>query len=160
MTRYLCLIVVVWLLATGGPGVEPEKKEDAVAKEFAGIQGKWRCVEEHSNGTVIKSRDGQGHVIGFEKEIENAYDADGQVGGRESIKLNPSKSPKEIDTTCLFLLDYPEEKGKTYCGIYRLEGDELKIAIACAPWNRERPKEFTTQVGSHFTVFTYKRIKR
>jgi uncharacterized protein (TIGR03067 family) len=158
MRRLLYLFMVVWLLlAAGGSGAEPKKK-DAAAKELAKFQGKWRCIAEDSEGRVDKGFR-NGHVIGFEKDIEISYDADGGVACRGSIKLDSSKSPKELDYTTLYNVLYPEDKGKIYRGIYELEGDELKMAVACAPWQRERPKEFTTKKGSHFTVFTYKRVK-
>jgi uncharacterized protein (TIGR03067 family) len=142
-------------MAAGGPSAEPGEK-DAAAKDLAKLQGKWKLVEEGLNGTVTKSADG--HVIGFEKEFMIGYDADGGVATKDSIKLDPSKSPKAIDTTCVFNVLYPNNKGNTFQGIYQLEGDELKFAFPILP-SRERPKEFTTKKGSPFVVFTYKRVK-
>src|SRR5262249_59259171 len=99
MPRHLYLILVVWpLLAAGGPCAEPGEKD--AAKDLARLQGKWKLVKEDLNGTVTRSDDG--HVIGFEKEIEIGYDADGGVATKDSIKLDPSRSPKAIDTTCVF----------------------------------------------------------
>jgi uncharacterized protein (TIGR03067 family) len=123
------------------------------------LQGKWKLVAEDLNGTVTRSDDG--HVIGFDKEIETDYDAEGGVAAKASIKLDPSKSPKAIDSTILFIAIFPGEKGKTLQGIYQLEGDELKLAFPNAP-ARERPREFTTkkELEPRFVVFTYKRLKR
>ncbi|HJZ55981.1 MAG TPA: TIGR03067 domain-containing protein [Gemmataceae bacterium] len=157
MPRHLCLILVVWLLtAAGGPGAEPG--EDDAAKDLAKLQGKWKLVAEELNGKVTKCDDG--HVIGFEKDIEIDYDADGGVAAKATIKLDTSKSPKEIDMTVTFIAIFPKEKGKTIQGIYRLEGDELTLAFPCAPF-RQRPKEFTTkkELEPRFVVMTYKRVK-
>jgi uncharacterized protein (TIGR03067 family) len=93
--RCLSLTLIVALgLAADGASADPE--EDAVAKDLAKLQGKWRVVEEDSDGKVTKS-DKHGHVIGFEKEVLINYDADGGVFSKETIKLDPSKSPKTIE---------------------------------------------------------------
>jgi uncharacterized protein (TIGR03067 family) len=155
--RFYLILVVCLLTAGGGPSAESGVK-NAGAKDLAKLQGKWRVVAEDSDGTVTKIADGHGHVIGFDKEIMIGYDADGGVATKDSIKLDPSKSPKAIDATCVFNVLYPKNKGHTIHGIYQLQGDELKLAFPYAPF-RERPKEFTTKKGSHFIVATYKRLK-
>jgi uncharacterized protein (TIGR03067 family) len=156
MPRYLCLVLVAGLLtAAGGPGAEPEKKEDAAVKDLAKLQGKWKCAED-LNGTVRKTN--TGHVVGHEKDIEISYDAEGGVATKESIKLDPSRSPKQIDTSNLFNVLFPNTEGQTFQGIYQLEGDELKLAYPIPP-NGQRPGEFKTKEGSHFVVVTDKRVK-
>src|SRR5262249_30385603 len=111
---------------------------------------------EDVNGTVRKFDDG--HVIGFEKEVMVGYDAEGGVATKDSIKLDPSQSPRAIDMTSVVNVLYPNTKGNTLQGVYQLEGDELKLALPIPP-ARRRPKEFTTRKGSPFGVFTYKRVK-
>ena len=156
MSRHLHLILVVWLLvAAGGPSAEPGK-EDAAAKDLAKLQGKWMLVAEDFDGKV--TRYGMGAVIGFDKEVEIEYDGDGGVAVKSSVKLDPAQSPKAIDLTITFIPIFPRQKGKTLRGIYQLAGDELKMAFPYAPY-RERPKEFKTEKGAHFTVVTYKRVK-
>jgi uncharacterized protein (TIGR03067 family) len=161
MPRHLCLILVVWLLmAAGAPGAEPEK-EDAAAKGLAKLQGKWKLVAEDQDGTVRKIRDGDGHVITFEKEFELWHDADGELALKHSLKLDPSKSPKEMDVTTVFNRLYPNDRNTIRC-IYQVEGDELKIAMPLDVFLQlfsGRPKEFTTKKGSLFIVATYKRVK-
>jgi uncharacterized protein (TIGR03067 family) len=158
MPRSLFLILVVWpLLAAGGPSAEPGE-EDAAAKDLAQLQGKWKFVAEDRDGTVRKFRDGEGHVITIRGEFQFWHDADGKLATKESLKLDPSKSPKTIDMTIVFNRLYPNAKGLTARGIYQLEGDELKIATP-AELFYGRPKEFTTKKGSHFIVSTYKRVK-
>lgn len=161
MTRYLCLIPVVWLLAADGPGAEPGK-QDGTAKDLAKMQGKWKLVEEDRDGTVTKYDDG--HVLTIEKEFILWYD-DGKLDVRHSLKLDPSKSPKEMDETVVLNRIFPSANGNTMRCIYQLEGDKLKIARPYAPY-RERPKEFTTKAGSRFKagssfyVNTYQRVSQ
>jgi uncharacterized protein (TIGR03067 family) len=155
--RLFLALVVLPLLAAGGPGADP-KEEDAAARDLAKLQGKWKLVEFDLNGEVTKCA--EGHVIGFEKDVEIDYDGDGGVAGKSSVKLDPSKSPRAIDLTITFLAIFPNEKGRTLHGIYQVEGDELKLAFTSAPfWGR--PREFTTrkQLVTTFEVDTYKRVK-
>jgi uncharacterized protein (TIGR03067 family) len=144
-------------MAAGGPSAEPAE-EDAAAKDLAKLQGKWKFVEEDPDGKVRKFRDGEGHLIGFEKDIMIGYDADGGVATKDTIKLDPSKKPKELDTTSVFNVLFPETKGNKFQAIYQLEGDELKLAFPILP-SRKRPTGFTTKEGGSFVVSTYKRVK-
>src|SRR5579884_505719 len=153
MKRCLCLLGLVCPVLTAAyrPDAPPAEDRDAAARDLARLQGKWRCVEEDSQGRVTKS-DGHGLIIAFEKDVEIDYDAVGGVFSKERIKLDPSKSPKANDTTIVDCT-LPYLKGRTAEGIYQLEGDVLKVASPYAPY-RERPQEFTTKKGSHFIVFT------
>jgi len=156
MQRHLCLILVVWLLvAAGGPSAEPKKK-DAAAKDLARLQGKWKFVEEDRDGTVEKFA--RGHVLVIKGEYMHWYDADGKLATKESLELDPSRSPRWMDMTIVFNRLYPSAKGTTLQGIYQLKGDELKIALPSDRFRR-RPKEFKTRKWSSFFVSTYKRIK-
>ena len=155
MKRHLFLILAVFVvLAADSP--KPDPREDAAAKELAKLQGKWKLVAEDSDGTVTETN--QGAVIGFDKEFLIGYDGDGGVATKDTVKLNPTESPKEIDQTCVINVLFPSEKGRITPGIYELKDDKLKMAFPYAP-NRERPKEFTTKKRSNFVVFTYKRTK-
>lgn len=157
MPRHLCLILVVWLLmAAGGPSAQPGQG-DAAAKDLARLQGKGKLVAEDRDGTVTKIRDGDGHVITIEKEFQLWHDAEGKLALKHSLKLDPSKSPKQMDATAVFNRLFPDDRS-TIRGIYRVEGDELQIAVP-AELFFGRPKEFTTKKGSLFIVATYKRVK-
>ncbi|MFO0968525.1 MAG: hypothetical protein U0793_23455 [Gemmataceae bacterium] len=89
---------------------------------------------------------------------EPKHDADGKLALKVSLKLDPSKSPEQMDATTVFNNLFPGDKSVIRC-IYRIEGDELKIAYP-AELFFGRPREFTTRKGSLFTVATYKRVKK
>jgi uncharacterized protein (TIGR03067 family) len=133
------------------------KEEDAAAKDLAKLQGTWRLVAEDRDGTVTKLAKGQGHDIVIEKDFEIWYDADGKLALKHKLKLDPSKSPKQMDATCVFSVLFPNDKS-TVPSVYEIDGDELKIAYPGELFY-PRPKEFTTKKGSLFTVGTYKRVK-
>lgn len=76
----------------------------------------------------------------------------GFTGGKEhAVKLDATKKPKQIDIT-------PADgrnKGKTFQGIYEIDGDKLKICVS-AP-DKDRPKEFATKDGSYSILMNLQR---
>jgi uncharacterized protein (TIGR03067 family) len=66
-----------------------------------------------------------------------------------TFKLDPTQKPKTIDLT-----HAGEKKSR---GIYRLEGDRLKICYAVNA--KKRPAEFQTKVGAQQFLFVLKRVK-
>jgi uncharacterized protein (TIGR03067 family) len=72
-----------------------------------------------------------------------------------SIKLDPSKNPKAVDSTVLT----GRLTGQTRLGIYQIEGDELKLCFT-RPDVKERPTEFKSTAGTQLEVITMKRSKK
>jgi len=66
-------------------------------------------------------------------------------------KLDPNKTPKEIDSTDT---EGPL-KGKSYLGIYKLENGVWTVCFA-AP-GKDRPKEFTTKSGTGELMHVWKK---
>ena len=62
--------------------------------------------------------------------------------GKGRQKLNPDKSPKEVDKA------YTEgpNAGKTFVGIYKIDGDTITACFADN--DKDRPKEFESKAGS------------
>lgn len=56
-----------------------------------------------------------------------------------TYRLDPSKKPRAIDLTSTS----GETKGRTYLGIYELDGDALKICFS--EYEQDRPREFAAQ---------------
>src|SRR3954468_1632314 len=81
-------------------------------------------------------------------------DANANAPGKSAFKIDPGKSPKEID---LIGLEGPQ-KGKTLEGTYRLEGGEPTLwgAGLAAP-EKGRPKTSTTEAGSGSGLIVLKR---
>ncbi len=67
------------------------------------------------------------------------------LGGKASVKLDPSKSPKQLDLVGL----EGASKGKTSLGIYEPERDRLVICL-CDPnsGGKGRPTTFAVGPGS------------
>jgi uncharacterized protein (TIGR03067 family) len=155
MKMQVCLGLTFWTLL-GAAALNAAPDNDDPAKDLAKMQGKWQCVEGDNNGTVTKST--EGYIMIINKDVMITLDGDGKPNAKSSMKLDPSKSPKTMDLTCITNVLFPETKGTTSPAIYELEDDQLKIAFTYAPY-RDRPGTFTTKKGSHFFVETLKRVK-
>jgi uncharacterized protein (TIGR03067 family) len=71
-----------------------------------------------------------------------------------TFQIDPTKKPKWTDSTATSGPD----KGKTWQGIYDLEGDVQKVCFA--PPGKERPKEFSSKSGSGHLIQVWKREKK
>src|SRR5262245_20575305 len=105
----------------------PSQPEDAAKKELAKLEGDWKLVAME--------------VAGKDVPAEKLTTATVTIHGRNyrlrtgnkqfdvEIKLDPGKTPKEIDMT---FLDGPN-KERVGRGIYELDGDKLKICRSLDP---------------------------
>ncbi len=77
----------------------------------------------------------------------------GEVIDKGTVKLDPSKKPKEID---IVGTDGPN-KGKTFLAIYELDKDSLKVCYDLS--GKARPTEFKTKPDTLLFLVTYSREK-
>jgi uncharacterized protein (TIGR03067 family) len=75
----------------------------------------------------------------------------GQVLFEGSIRLDPSVTPKQIDSH----MSSGQEKGRTRLGIYEIKGDRLRMCYS--DFDKERPTAFSTREGTGFSLFVYQR---
>lgn len=74
--------------------------------------------------------------------------------GKSSFRVDPGKSPKEID---LFSLE-GAQKGKTMEGIYKLEGGTLTVCVRdVAAADKGRPEKFYTEADAGLGLIVLKR---
>ncbi|QDV35241.1 sigma-70 family RNA polymerase sigma factor [Tautonia plasticadhaerens] len=111
--------------------------------DLKAIRGTWAVASVESQGGESPDADQvkKGRWIFDAKKlsVETAGEA-----RKSSFTLDPDASPKAID---LVPLGGPEnEKGKTFLGIYKIEGDSLTICMA-AP-GAVRPDRFATEQGT------------
>ena len=74
----------------------------------------------------------------------------GEVPDRGTIKLDPSKKPKEMD---IVGTDGPN-KGKTIPAIYERDGDTLRVCYDLG--GKAHPTEFKTSPGTQLFLVEYK----
>jgi uncharacterized protein (TIGR03067 family) len=138
---------------------EGEKRpDDPASAEAKRLEGHWRGVALESDGrrataTELEAMKGGGWVF---KGSEVSFE-DPNAPGKSAYKLDPSKSPKEID---LIGTEGPQ-KGKTMEGIYKLEDGRLTICVRdLAAAEKGRPTAFTTEAGSGLGLIVLERADR
>jgi uncharacterized protein (TIGR03067 family) len=136
-----------WFSYPLGAALHAQGQADKSSKE---LQGEWRAVEYQIGGNpapkavVEKAR----LVIAGDQMTWNS----GGTSVRQSrIRLDASKSPKEIDLTAL---DGPGTS-TTYPGIYSLEKGRLRL---CYSHTKDRPRSFATERGGLQELIILERV--
>jgi RNA polymerase sigma factor (sigma-70 family) len=127
-----------------------EDKEAERAKEDKeAIQGVWLVTSAETGGGDFKKLKANKWIFTADKLT---WRLEGLQEATVAYKLDPSKTPKQLDFTPT---DGPE-KDKTTPAIYGLDGDVLKICVP-APTAGPRPTELVTKKGVETMLFTLKR---
>lgn len=115
------------------------------------LRGVWIRVSAIVDGQVVA--EGPGRVCLIYEGI-NFQVKMGEAVIEEGIsEHDPTKQPKELALTWTA----GPNQGKTGLGIYDLEGDTYRACVA--PPGKDRPKEFTSKVGSGYALFVLEREK-
>jgi RNA polymerase sigma factor (sigma-70 family) len=128
------------LLATAEPMSDMQK-----------LQGDWQAVELERAGEKASAEKSKQYSMIFKGNVITTN----VDQGRSEFKIDPDKSPKQIDITAL---DGPLD-GRTFAGIYSLDKDTLKICLPDGVVNApdQRPHEFKTTEGSGRVLFNLHR---
>lgn len=150
MTRHLLLGVAAGLLLTSASAAVPNDRDR--------LQGVWRLSAAEVNGQTValnNLKSGDKILIGtLTVEGESYTFRLGDVRLALTFALDPSKSPKAIDLT---VADGPQ-KGQTFHGIYKLEGDTYTICRNVEP-GKVRPAEFASRQDSGRMLVVWKRVQ-
>jgi uncharacterized protein (TIGR03067 family) len=124
--------------------------EDAAKKDLASMEGEWNLVAMEVDGKPVPAE----KLVSAKLTIRgDKYTLVSRNKQHEvELKLDPSKSPKEIDMT---FLDGPN-KDRVGKGIYEINGDKLKICRSLDPQD-ERPKDFKTEGKVNYFVMVWER---
>jgi uncharacterized protein (TIGR03067 family) len=142
----------VLLFVAAGLALAPADKKETPKTNADTLQGYWRFVRVVQNGDEAPAdiMRGAKATIGKDRltvQVQNKKH-------ESTIKLGPSKKPKQID---LVPGDGPY-KGKTLQGIYSLQGDTLTICYA-EP-GKKRPGDFDSPADSGYFLMELKRSKK
>ena len=139
MITPLASVFAIALVVTAGT-------QDADTKK---LNGTWVLVRGEQDGKPLTQEVIQGPKLVIDGDRHTLT-----VGSDKMVSthhLEPTTKPKSIDTT-------PTEgpyKDRTLLGIYQISGDEFTVCFA-AP-GKERPKSFTTKLGTGIFVHVWKR---
>jgi RNA polymerase sigma factor (sigma-70 family) len=118
------------------------------------LQGNWNLVKAELNGVEIpiffQAKEGDTVVFAGDKWTTKSFEFMGAMGF--SFKLDPTRNPKAIDLRPL------KDANATLLGIYKLDGDDLKICC-CQAGVHERPSSFAGywKAGTYTGLIVLKR---
>jgi uncharacterized protein (TIGR03067 family) len=117
------------------------------------IQGRWKLVSIERGGKPIASRTEPNDKMTLVIEGDRYDWTSGDVPMEGTYTLDPNKTLKEIDVTPIG----GPNRGRTLKGIYKIEGDTLKVCLA-GP-GEERATEFESKEGSRHSFYIMRRVK-
>jgi uncharacterized protein (TIGR03067 family) len=130
-------------------------KDEASKKDLEQLQGTWLLVSAERDGKKASEEEVKkvklvvtGNKFRFLSGAEVGTSAEG------TFTIDATKKPKATDSTA----NSGDDKGKTFLGIYDIEGDTHKVCFA--PPGKDRPKEFATKAGSGHIFQVWKREKK
>lgn len=144
MRKVAALLLV---LAAGLVVVAADAKD-----ELDKLQGTWARTTAEVNGKPAPEGELKNTTLVIQGDQYTLKTPDRDRKG--TLKLDPTKSPKEIDLTP----SAGPNKGKTLHGIYELDGDTFRYCLAVD--GKDRPTEFSSKPGSGHGLFVNKREKR
>lgn len=124
---------------------------DDAKDDLKALEGTWNLIYFERDGKEVKLQNDTKAINTGDKFIVKRGD---QVIAAGTMKVDPAKKPKASETT------YTEgpDKGKTFKGIYQIDGDTTKFCRAGTPED-DWPTEFKSKAGSGQFVAVYKRAK-
>lgn len=124
---------------------------DEAQDDLKAMQGTWELTHFERDGKEVKLQASTKAINTGDKFVVKRGD---EIVAAGSFKFDATKKPKASETT------YSEgpDKGKTFKGIYQIDGDTMKFCRAGSPED-ERPTEFKTKPGSKQVSAAYKRVK-
>jgi len=116
-------------------------KKTTPADPFLAIEGEWQVLECSENGTKFPAERVKQMIVTFKdgnyfRQDSGPNFSSVKIAPAETVQLNPSKTPGEIDLVIM----QGEKQGMARQGSYEINGDTLKIVVA--ETGQPRPTEF------------------
>jgi uncharacterized protein (TIGR03067 family) len=140
--RWLILGTALVLADAQAPAADP------------GLQGTWTATRAERDGKAAD--DVVGHQVSFTGNGFHIQSKDGRLLHGGTFLTNASTKPAAID------FEHKEGRlgGRTWVGIYALDGDTLTICDNAPDLANGRPVAFEAKSGSRHVLITFRRVKR
>ena len=123
--------------------------QESVEKDMQLLEGSFTMVSSEKKGEKAPENIVKSATITNKNGVHSVKVGEDSFGGTH--KIDPTKKPKEIDSTDTS----GEFKVKTYLGIYKIEKDVWTVCFA--PPGKERPKAFSTKSGTGEFIHVWKK---
>jgi len=133
------------LLSVGLLIAADAKDDDAANKELKDLSGTYVMVSGESKAEKLPQERTKEAKMTIEGEKYTAGFGGDTVMG--TLKVDPTKTPKQIDAT--------DSEGKTILGIYKLDKDQFTVCFASP--GKERPKAFSIKAGTGEFIHVWKK---
>jgi uncharacterized protein (TIGR03067 family) len=143
---------VVTLLTLGCAVAAQPVRNDAARSDLKKLEGTWKVVLVEADGKKMPGEQYRDMRMVVHANRYTVRRGD-RVLERGTFTVDPSHKPKAIDVTPT----EGKDKGKTFRGIYAIEGDTARDCFSRT--GKERPREFTAKAGSGCVLRHYKRVK-
>ena len=144
MTRFLAVAALTL-------GLTAAADDKAAKDELAKFTGTWKGVSVVRDGKDAPKEEAEAARLVVAGEKYTLTTGGETIEGTH--KLDPAKTPKEIDA----VRSKGPNAGEKLLGVYHLTGDTFVVAFA-AP-GKERPKELKSAAASGVRVLAFKRDK-
>ena len=146
--------MLAFLLAASSLVVSEGPKVVVDEASLRKLQGDWQVTEQEHGGKKSDKKEIAKLTLQIAKSSFLTRDAGDVKEEAEVTALDAKEKPWGIDLK----VTAGSDRGKVAKGIWRLDGDELRVCIA-EP-GRDRPKEFKGAEGSGHTLLVFRRVKK
>lgn len=151
MKMYAHLVVAGAAIVVGAGVLKAGGETETIKKDQKQMAGTWRVISYEKDGKQATAEQLEKTRSIFSADGKAMVQREGKTIAQGSIKIDPTKKPKQSETT----YTEGELKGKTVLGIYEIDGDSMKICFSLP--GKDLPTEFSSKPGSGHVLITYKR---
>ena len=137
------------LLGTGLVPAFAQQAEEALKN----LQGTWAATKAERDGKAVD--DVVGHRLSFTDNSFQIQSKDGKTLYEGTFRVDAKTKPAAID----FEHTKGSLKGKSWKGIFALDGDTLTTCDNAPNLDKGRPAAFEAKTGSGHVFITFKRAK-
>jgi uncharacterized protein (TIGR03067 family) len=136
------------------PGAEDKGLPAEAKKELKKLEGKWRVVKVANGNQEADVKDREVYFVFKGAEVTLTASDKEKTETLRVTAIDPATDP-----VCIDLLEKRAGRpDRTLEGVYKIDGDTLRLAFSVPREGKNRPTSFE-KPGDRATVWTFKRVK-